>query len=222
MLSTCAESEEPVQMVTPSVSKLTATDLPAELLTEIFTDDIPDNIKDVDAFLKKIEDNGMKIYRGINPSNSGLSKHEYLFKNKCIYDQKNNENTSKTFGDYIDMMTFAFNKEKRLVSELEYYSKKGVDFPQYPDRLDHGKAAIGWVTGKTNGDDFTVFYRATGKFDGIGYEAIWIISFSVQQRNKLYELADISKCLVMIRKDNDPERKVANIGTVRIFENGKL
>lgn len=218
MLSACAESEEPVQMVTPSVSKLTATDLPAELLTEIFTDDIPDNIKDVDAFLKRIEANGMKIYRGVTPNRTLLNPNYYrfLFRNELTFDETNSNNKGTDFGYYLDSIGLRYEKD-RIISVLRYNFEKGTNAPALPVYKDSGTSNNGYVTGDSNENKYSIFYKVEGRFDEVPYKAIWIISFSVVDPNKGF-VEGVTKCLVMMWKGTDPGRKVASVGAVRIFE----
>ncbi|WP_439483089.1 hypothetical protein [Cyclobacterium plantarum] len=66
--------------------------------------------------------------------------------------------------------------------------------------------------------DFTIFLKITnGKYDAVNYSAIWIISGTYVLMDRKSELTNVTKCMVMLEKSEDPEDKVADRGTVRIF-----
>lgn len=206
---------------TPVLSRY---DLPPAILENVFTKDIPKEIRNVDDFLDKIKQNGMVIHEGNNPpeiyTRDGNTRIgvKFTIASDCIYDGKAPSNVDSVYGKYEETIQISMDPSNQniFLADVSYTSVGNAHYPQYPNGLDKGSGR-GYVSG--SGNDFTVFYRAgNGTFDKIPYEAIWIISGSVPDSKNVRELMNVTKCLVMLKKGEDEEDKVANIGTIRIFK----
>ncbi|GAA0879937.1 hypothetical protein GCM10009119_29070 [Algoriphagus jejuensis] len=201
---------------------LTKYVFPPEIVEQIFTEDVLEVTGSLEPFLDRIKRNGMKIYDGHNPpvvynpySSGELEGVQFRVKNDCIYDEKYPSYADSTFGDYLDQILI-LEKEKDVVEAIISYSSLSND-PKYPDRLDSGNGE-GIATGE--GDDFTVFYKVErGQFDKIFYQGIWIVSGTFTFGENLQPiLSNVSKCLILLEKSSDPDQKMANVGTIRIFQ----
>lgn len=204
-----------------STPVLTRYEVPVEVLEQVFTGDIPKELRNVDKFLERISRNGMAIHEGLNPpeiyraegsENVGL---RFNVNSDCIYDDKFPANVDSVYGKYEETLLIYKNQQNSFLADVSYASVGDAGYPQYPRGLDQG-SGTGYVSG--NGNNFTIFYRVeNGFFDRISYKAIWIISGTVSNPPNAREITNVTKCLIMLEKGPDPEDKVANRGTVRIF-----
>ncbi|MEX2591937.1 MAG: IPT/TIG domain-containing protein [Anditalea sp.] len=198
---------------------LTRYDFPSEVLDSIFTRDIPKDIRNVDNFLDKIVRNGMAIHEGNDPpeitfNGSNSVGKKYTIEHDCIYDEKVPANVDSLYGKYEETILLS-NQQNTFVADVSYFSVGHDDYPQFPSGLDRG-SGTGYVSGNNN--NFTIFYKVeegNGVFDNIPYQALWIISGTVSENAR--EITNVTKCLVMLGKGPDPEDKIANRGTIRIF-----
>jgi sugar lactone lactonase YvrE len=205
---------------------LTRYDLPPAILENIFTKDIPKEIRNVDNFLDKIKQNGMVIHEGVNPPEiynlDGNNRIGVKFNiaSDCIYDGKAPSNVDSIYGNYEETILISIDplNQNSFIGEVSYTSVGDADYPLYRSGLDKGSGR-GYVSG--NGNNFTIFYRVgNGTFDNIPYEAIWIISGTVPDSQNVREITNVTKCLVMLKKGEDQKDKIANRGTIRIFRDG--
>ncbi|RDC62700.1 SMP-30/gluconolactonase/LRE family protein [Adhaeribacter pallidiroseus] len=208
----CSEEDSPVQPITQS-----KYNIPTSVLNTIFTEEqLP-----AEEILDKIKKNGMLIHEGTTPppifttnvnTIVGLS---FTMEHTCIYDDQAGSNVGTVYGQYEQNIAITRNPDGSFAASLTYASVAHPDYPQYPANLDHG-SGTGYATG--NGNNFTLFFKITnGVYDNITYDAIWMISGTVSNFPDVREVSNITKCLVMLRKDNDPDDKVANPKTIRIF-----
>lgn len=195
-----------------------------EVLENIFTPDIPKEIRNVDNFLDRIKQEGMVIYEGSAPpkifdyNDNERAGRKFNIKNNCIYDRNNSDNVGFVYGKYEESILTPVDpvNQTNFVADISYSSVLDPAFPQFRADLDSGSGR-GYVSG--SGENFTIFYKVTnGNFDGIPYQAIWIISGTYNLRSEGSGLTNVTKCMIMLQKGEDPDDKVANRGTVRIFK----
>lgn len=201
-------------------------DLPPEVATEIFTNEVLAVTGSLEPFLDLIQQNGMKIYEGDSPPEiytyraNDLSAQLFKMEHSCQYDGKYPAYQDSVFGNYEDQLMILNYEDGTYESSLRYFSLADKLYPQYPDSLDTGYGS-GIVSGA--GDNFTLFVHVkTGKFGTANYEALWIISgtyqFIVGVNNAYYALSNVTKCMVMLAKAGDTKNELATIGTVRIYK----
>ncbi|WP_439483088.1 hypothetical protein [Cyclobacterium plantarum] len=83
-------------------------EVPAEVLEEVFTADIPQNLRNVDNFFDRIKEQGMVIHEGnqppymVGPTGAGVLK--FTIANNCIYDDKNPNNEGFSYGKYEELI----------------------------------------------------------------------------------------------------------------------
>lgn len=199
---------------------MTRYNLPSQVLDNVFTPDIPEEIRNVDNFLDRMVREGMIIHQGDQPpeiydlNGSIRVGLKFVVDSDCIYDGRNGSNVDSEYGRYEETIQIS-RDQNTLLAEVSYSSLEGPDFPDFPNGLDTGSGR-GYVSG--NGNNFTIFYKVeNGLYGDINYQAIWIISGTVSNSPYAREISNVTKCLVMLGKDTDREDKVANRGTVRIF-----
>ncbi|MBD3628237.1 hypothetical protein [Cyclobacterium sp.] len=197
-------------------------EVPAEVLEEIFTADIPQNMRDVDHFFDRIKEQGMVIHEGNEPpiifDRTSQAGPKFTIENNCLYDSRNPDNEGYTYGKYQETIRiYPDRNESIFLADIAYFSVSDPDFPEFPRGLDSG-SGTGYVSGN-QGTNFTIFLKIrNGKYDIVNYSAIWIISGTyIGITGSQNELTNVTKCLVMLEKSEDPEDKVADRGTVRIF-----
>lgn len=195
---------------------LTRYDFPPEVLDSIFTKEIPKEIRNVDDFLDKIIHNGMAIHEGSDPPEIyDLEGGAFIVENDCIFDEKTPANVDSLYGKYKETVRIFRDQRNSFMADISYSSLGNDNYPQYPAGLDRG-SGTGYVSG--SGNNYTIFYKVdNGNFDKIPYKALWILSGSVSTPPYVLEISNVTKCMVMFEKGADPEDKVANRGTLRIF-----
>lgn len=196
-------------------------DVPADVLKDVFTADIPQNMKNVDQFFDRIREQGMVIHEGNQPpvmfGPTGIGPLKFTVANNCIYDDKNPDNEGFSYGKYEETLRVQMGQNQtNILADIAYASVFNPDYPEYPEGLDSGSGR-GYASGE--GDDFTIFTKVTnGRYGDISYSAIWIISGTYANVvGSQHELTNVTKCMIMLEKSDDPEDKVANRGTVRVF-----
>ncbi|WP_162342594.1 hypothetical protein [Cyclobacterium salsum] len=196
--------------------------VPTEVLEMVFTPDIPSDIKNVDNFLDRIKQHGMVIHEGNSPPAIPGSFSNFTpgfsIGNHCIYDGSNSENEGFSYGSYEEIIRVHTDQnQNNFLGDISYTSIFNPDYPDYPVGLDSGSGR-GYVSGE--GDDFTIFTKVTnGSYGDVSYSAIWIISGTYAYIvGSQYELRNVTKCMIMLEKSEDPGDRVANRGTVRIFK----
>src|SRR5690606_33047404 len=134
--------------------------------------------------------------------------------NDCIYDGRSASNIESVFGKYEEAILI-LRSRSYFAARVDYSSLANPAYPQYPDGYDSG-SGIGYASG--NGNNFTIFIRVeNGRVDQVPYQALWIISGTVSNSPNPEMMSEVTKCLVMLEKGSDPEDKVANGGTIRVF-----
>ncbi len=202
-------------------ARLTDYDLSPSLVESVFDVQVLREIGNLEDFLKKIERLGMPIYQGNQPpeiytfeGNTRVGAR-FIVSNECFYDEKNPANVKDMFGRYEQGLLIERGGQGEYSSRINYRSIEGPNFPEFPSGLDTGEG-LGYVTG--SGQDFTIFTKVeNGDFDGVPYKALWLISGTLEDNDGFYTLKNVFSCLVMLDKGGDPDDKVANIGTVRLF-----
>ena len=84
---------------------LSRYNVPSEVLENIFTSDIPKDIRNVDNFLDKIKRNGMVIHEGNDPpeiaaDGSDDMGKKYIIEHDCIFDEQTPTNVESLYGKY--------------------------------------------------------------------------------------------------------------------------
>ncbi|MBD8489937.1 hypothetical protein IFO69_14365 [Echinicola sp. CAU 1574] len=202
-------------------------DLPQEVADDFFTGEVMEITGSLEPFLDRIQRNGMKIYQGQNPpfiyqslifDNPDGPKTGLIFEmqNDCIYDEKYPSYADSVFGKNIEYLFILKDQNEVLDVESGYVSIENEDFPEYPYGFDQGSGE-GIASG--DGSNFTIFYRVeNGSYGNLTYKAIWIISGTFEfVNNEEPRLSEVTKCMIMLDKGNDPNRELASIGTIRIF-----
>ncbi len=212
----------------PPSNALGKYDLPEEVASEIFTNEVLAVTGSLEPFLDLIQQNGMKIYEGDSPPEiyriidfkTGLrDAQKFHIKHDCVFDANYPSYRDSVFGRYEDYFLIQKDEEGTYGSFLGYFSLADQSFPQYPDSLDTG-FGVGNVSGE--GNDFTSFVKVeNGKYGTINYDALWIISGTyrlVDGVNATNSLSNVTKCMVMLAKTGDSQDELANVGTVRIYK----
>ncbi|WP_026968066.1 hypothetical protein [Algoriphagus terrigena] len=200
-------------------------DLPQEVVSEIFTDEVLAITGSLEPFLDEIKSKGMTIHEGDNPPEifdycqSGPCPQIYSVDHSCLYDKYYPSYADSSFGGYLDSIFIARDQFDTYKSSLGYYSVANPNEknPEYASGLD-----TGWGSGIASGDNgaFTLFIKIdNGKYDDVSYRALWIVSAVGEfDDGELYGLTNIRKCMILLSKQGDPAGQMANIGTIRIFE----
>ncbi|WP_158267460.1 IPT/TIG domain-containing protein [Adhaeribacter arboris] len=193
-------------------------DIPVGILNDIF---ITEKL-DAEKVLDKMKEKGMVIQEGTQPpeiylpNGSTNGALNFTIEHNCIYDDKNAGNQGSSYGKYEQSIQITRNPDNSFAANISYTSVGDPNFPEYPRGMDTG-SGTGYVTGK--GNNFTIFFKTqTARFDQISYNAIWIISGTVSNFPEVDEVTNITKCMIMLEKGADPDDKVANPGTIRIFQ----
>jgi hypothetical protein len=202
-------------------ARLTEYELSPTLVENVFDVQVLREIGNLEDFLKKLERLGMPIHQGNEPPElytfdaNSIVGVKFRLANACIYDEKNSANVNEVFGKYEQDLLIRRGQEGGFAASMRYISVGDIDYPLFPDGLDRGSGE-GFVTG--SGQDFTMYTRIeNGNFDGIAYQALWIISGRVEDNDGIYSLTNVVWSFVMLGKGADPQDRVANKGTLRIF-----
>lgn len=232
----CNVDDEPPVIEEDPTNDLGDYILPASV-QDLFTPEVLEVTGSLEPFLDKIILNNMKIYQGINPpeiykgnyrSDILLSREVQNFEvnNDCIYDEFYPSYADSIFGSYHDKIFLIREDEKATIS---YSSISNINPIQFPDGIDQGES-VAIASGDKN--NFTLFFKVNnGIHNRISYSALWIYSgtyektISFQNENLIESstLTNVTKCMVLLNKGNDPNGDMANIGTIRIFrDNGPI
>ncbi len=126
-----------------------------------------------------------------------------LSKNYCIFDNSGNDQAETYFADY--RFRFRDQDNDKLTISLDFKNTTG-----YGTDSASGKGSF--ISG--NGNDFTVFTENKGISDGIHYEDISFYSGTITSTGiKNFQMGRYLKS-----KDPDPDHKLVDVGTSRIFE----
>lgn len=204
----CVSDEEPTNI-------LTAYNLSSEI-QGIFDKDVLKATGNLEDFLNTIKANGMVITEGSLPPavHSDIFKGQfglkYTTKYNCIYDNKNPKNKGESFGSYA--IEILIDTSEGNFAKLDYSYLYNRNYDKFRNGIDSGS---GEGYGSGNGDNFT-FFIPTGEamYDDIRYKALWIISGTYS----FYRLTNLTQCFIILEKGNDPDDKMANPGTIRIFK----
>ncbi|EAZ82816.1 hypothetical protein [Algoriphagus machipongonensis] len=224
----CVLDDEPSIIEEDPTNDLGDYDLPSSV-QDLFTPSVLEITGSLEPFLDKIISRGMEINTGIRPpeinktisSQDGLplfkAPLEFRIKNDCIYDELYPSYADSTFGGYFDSLMI-LKLEEDYVSYVSYNSETDKDIYPFSNGYDQGRG-VGIATGE--GLKFSVFYKVDdGRYGNISYQALWIISgtFDLKVQNREMALKDVTKCMVLLSKGNDPQSEMANVGTIRIFK----
>ncbi|MBC7913120.1 MAG: hypothetical protein H7Y07_03260 [Pyrinomonadaceae bacterium] len=153
----------------------------------------------------KLTSLGMMIYGG--PSGAIPLRAILNVPHKCINDNTIPANINKRYSNYEYTFTIttdtlvsykAVNSSVSDVSSTSRYVK--------------------WVDFSNNTTRITVFFETNGVFDGVSYKSIRILSGSVIPNNPTFALFNIYDCFIMLETGPDPDDKVADVGTIRVFQ----
>lgn len=224
----CNVDDEPPVIEENPTNELGDYDLPTSV-QDLFTPSVLEITGSLEPFLDRIISRGMEINTGVRPpeinktisSQDGLplfkAPLEFRIKNDCIYDELYPSYADSTFGRYFDSLMI-LNVEEEYFSYVSYNSETEKDIYPFSNGYDQGRG-VGIATG---GDTkFSIFYRVEdGRFGNISYQALWIISgtFDLKIQNREMALKEVTKCMVLLSKGNDPQSEMANVGTIRIFK----
>ncbi|MXV50322.1 hypothetical protein GS399_05005 [Pedobacter sp. HMF7647] len=174
------------------------------------TNDYPKSIRQVlsdQVFLNKLAGAGLTITED-NPGyrNYFMLKGVYRLQHTCVSDNRTPKNLNSTYADYRLDLALA-----PAGNSVSYMTDDNLDRSTKIDSI------TVHVDSKLN---FTVFFRAAGISNNISYEALWIISGKSPQLqpNSPLPLESMYDCYVILSKGPDPDNKVADVGTVRIFK----
>jgi hypothetical protein len=214
-------------------NELIKYNIPQEVAIEIFTPDVLKVTGSLEPFLDRVQQHNMSINQGNNVPEIFVEKFtqdglpiskvpiRYIVENDCIYDELYPSYADSTFGDYFDSL-FIIKEDEKFISYVSYNSYSDEKDPVFYNGFDKG-SGIGFASG--DNPKFTIFFKVeNGIFGTIPYEAVWIISGEYSSdENRFSELKNVSKCMILLNKGNDPNGDMANIGTIRIFrDNGPI
>lgn len=159
---------------------------------ETIDDVVPPEIQD------KIEPY-IPIYKGHNPPNV---QGAYLSNvSTLVYSSGGGFKPGDTFAD----MYFRFMNQDMVNNTLDYDEKQGRSFASGPGSFISGED-----------DNFTAYFNTVGESYGIYVKTAIVISgVKTSSGIKNYRYA-----FIMLEKGNDPEKKLVDVGTFRVFKDG--
>jgi hypothetical protein len=143
---------------------------------------------------------------------STLDSMTFIADHVCIYDNTIASNVNRTYANYqYDYFLLTINDIN--VDGLMYQSLNSSD---KSTSVDTDSILIRQETGTQN---YSILFRAAGIVDGVSYKSLRIFSgtlFTDQQQQSVF--VNTYDCFVMLETGPDPEDKVADVGTIRVFK----
>lgn len=184
----------------------TTSDFPPVIFT-ILTQEQLDNFRKA----------GMPFFEGNQPRlianfvtqvPSGIT---FVIEHQCISDNVARSNIDSAFSSYSETLTVLPDSNNNYRVAASYVSAR-----------DQG-SGIGFASGDPN-NNFSLFFKVNGLTDGIAYEAIWVITGSLQfsDQGLVSGLSNIYDAFLMTQKGPDPLNQVADVGTIRVFRDPDL
>lgn len=131
---------------------------------------------------------------------------------KCIYDSAVPSNSQTNYALY----TYALNHNEGLNS-MSYETTQTANYQDSAASDSTGIQGIG--TGNTY--TITTYFLAHGTSGNVTYTALWIVTGDATfgPNFNITTLNNAHACLILLSKGSDPDNRVAQPGTVRVFVN---
>lgn len=132
---------------------------------------------------------------------------------KCIYDSAVPNNEQTTYSLY----TYSLNHNNDGFDSMSYETTQSTNYQDIAASDSTGFQGIG--TGNTY--TITTYFKAHGTSGNVTYTALWIVTGNATfgANFNITSFDNAHSCLIMLSKGSDPDNRVAQPGTVRVFVN---
>jgi hypothetical protein len=129
-----------------------------------------------------------------------LGSGTFITNHICKYDNTIGTNISKMYANYQYTL--------QSPNQINYQSLNSNENSTFIDS----------VFVRTNRDNgYTIFFRAEGTTDGVSYKSLRILSGTRSSNTQSFTLENTYDCFIMLETGPDPDDKVADVGTIRVF-----